>query len=245
MLKPLIDKIKRYFRRDLEVYYGDLLVSKFDGRIVRKINPSIVNDYNCPYEIDLRGLQYRDDIDDLMIDFANLPYLDADLPTITMVDKDHQITEVIYIRDGLGRLHRTNREVPSHMKFDNGKIIEERYASNQQNSKTQYGYTSYTIPHVIVYTNGLINQNESTWNIENQCDENFQPIAIKHEVYKKIIAEIDIDIDNFKKFTLYERMAINMYMQPELFEYKLREFGIEPKKESVKANLILLKMIYI
>jgi len=240
MLKPLIDKIKRYFRKDLEVYYGDLLVSKFDSRIVRKINPSIVNDYNGLYAIDLRGLQYRDDIDDLMIAFSNLPYLDVDLPTITIVDKDHQIKEVIYIREGLDRLHRTNREVPSHMKFDNGKIVEERYAANQQ-----YGYTSYTVPHAIVYKDGVINQEESTWNIDYQHDENFQPITIKHESYKKMIAEINIDIDKFKSFTLYERMAINMYMKPDDYIFKLKEFNIEATKESVKANLMLLKMIYI
>jgi hypothetical protein len=245
MLKSIIKKIKRYYRRDLEAYYGELLVSKFDGRIVRKINPSIENDYNGLYAIDLRGLQYRDDLDDLVIDFANIPYIDADFPTITIVDKDQQIKEVIYIREGLGRLHRTNREVPSHMKFDNGKIVEEHYASNHQTSKTQYGYTSYTVPHVIIYKNGLINQEESTWNMENQCDENFKPTTIKHESYKKMIAEIDIDIDNFKSFTLYERMAINMYMKPDDYIFKLKEFNIEATKESVKANLLLLKMIYI
>lgn len=240
MLKSIIKKIKRYYRRDLEVYYGELLVSKFDGRIVRKINPSIVNDYNGLYAIDLSGLQYRDDLDDLVIDFANIPYIDDDFPTITIADKDQQIKEVIYIREGVCHLHRKNRELPSHMKFDNGKIVEERYACNQQ-----YGYNSYTVPHAIVYKNGLINQEESTWNIDYQYDENFQPITIKHESYKKMIAEIDIDIDNFKSFTLYERMAINMYMKPDDYVFKLKEFNIEATKESVKANLMLLKMIYI
>lgn len=241
MLKPLIDKIKRYLRRDLKIYYGDLLVATIDGRIVEKIDKKIANNYNGLYKIDLRGLQYRDDIDDLVIDFANIPYLDADLPTITIVNKDYQITEVIYIREGVGNLYRMNREVPSHMKFDNGKIIEERYATNHN----KYGYSSYTVPHIILYKNGLIEQQESTWNIDNQCDEKFNPITIKHENYKKIVAEIDIDIDNFKNFSLYERMAINMYMTPENYIYKLKELNIEANKESIKANLLLLQMIYI
>lgn len=241
MLKSLIKKIKRYLRRDLEIYYGDLLVSSIDRRIVEKLDKKKANKYNGLYKIDLRGLQYRDDINDLVVNFANLPYLDADLPTITIVDKDHQIKEVIYIREGVGHLYRINREVPSHMKFDNGKIIEEGYATNQNKD----GYSSYTVPHSIVYKNGLIDQQESTWNIDNKCDEKFQPITIKHESYKKIIAEIDINIDDFKNFSLYERMVINMYMTPEDYIYKLKEFNIEANKESIKANLLLLKMIYI
>lgn len=245
MLKSLIEKIKRYLRRDLKIYYGDLLVSNIDGRIVEKIDKKRANNYDGLYKIDLRGMQYRSDIDDLVIDFSNLPYLDADLPTITIIGKDHQIKEVIYILDGIGRLYRINREVPSHMKFDNGKIVEEHYASNHQTSKNQYGYTSYTVPHIIIYKNGLIDQEKSTWNMENQCDKNFNPITIKHESYKKMIAEIGIDIDNFKNFTLYERMAINMYMKPDDYTFKLKEFNIEATKESVKANLLLLKMIYI
>ena len=40
-------------------------------------------------------------------------------------------------------------------------------------------------------------------------------------------------------------MAINMYMIPDNYIFKLREFNIQATKESIKDNLLLLKMIYI
>lgn len=237
MLNKILKGIKQYYRKDRDIYYGDLLVSKLDKRVFS----------NCDqgYKIDFRNLLYRDDLKGIVIDLKNVPYLDDEYPTMLRMNKKNQIIDIIYIRDGIGSLSRNNRELPSHMKFEIGKVIEEEYASNRQSMKYSQGYSSYTIPNKVIYQNGIINQEESNWDILHDLDEKGKKTTMKHCEYKEIIKCINIDINNFKDFTLYERMVINMYMTPENYAMKLKEFDIEPTKEGIKNNLKLLEMIYI
>lgn len=237
MLDKILKGIKEYYKKDRDIYYGGLLVSKLDRRVFS----------NCDqgYKIDFRNLLYRDDLKDVVIELKNIPYLDDEHPTMLSMNKKNQIIDIIYIRDGIGSLSRDNRELPSRMKFENGKIIEEEYASNRQSMKYPQGYSSYTIPNKVIYQNGIINQEESNWDILHDLDEKGKKTTMKHSKYKEIIKGINIDIDNFKNFTFYERMAINMYMTPENYVFKLKEFNIDATKESVKENLKLLQMIFI
>ena len=236
MLSTVIKKIKQYYKKEIDVYCGDLLALT--------INKKLFTPYKGGRKLDFRQAVYKKEyLKNSVIKLDNIPYLDNDTPTILITDKENQLIEMIYLLDGLGCLYRNERELPSLMKFKDGSIIEEEYSLNRHNMKIRYGYSFYTIPAKMVYQQGLINDEESNW-IRWSLDGDLT--IIPHADYRELIKEaLNINIDNFKNFTLYERMAINMYMTPENYEMKLKEFDIEPNQESVKNNLKLLEMIYI
>lgn len=263
MINLLIEKIKKMFRKEAEIYYGDLLVSTVVKRAIV--------DFKEYRKISFQNLNYGN-LKDVNIILKNLPYLDNDVPHEIILDKNYQIKKILYILDGIGSLHRTNRELPALIKCENGKIIEEEYSSNQYYLKFNQGYSSFTIPKKIIYENGEIKNEGSNWHLMTESEQELEYIRTEHKEHKEIkyilteqvsriktmyielthaeyketiIRELNINIDNFKTFTLTDRIIINMYMNTSLYEHKLKELGIDPTREGVKSNLDVLKMLYI
>lgn len=231
----MLNMLRNNYKKEIDVYYGDLLVLT--------INKELFTPHNGGQKLEFNKIAHKTGV----INLNNIPYLDNDTPTILITDKENQMVEIIYIsygvNSGMGSLYRTARELPALMKFKDGSIIEEEYLSNQYNLKIRHDYSFYTIPSKMVYQQGIINDEESNW-IRWSPDVGF--FTISHADYRKmIIEELNINIDNFKNFTQYEKMAITMYMVPENYAMKLKEFDIEPTKEGIKNNLKLLEMIYI
>lgn len=237
MLKNVWKNIKKQFNKEVNIYYGDLIVSSVEKRAIDHFK-----DYN---RICFEGLNYGNLVT-VDIVLKNLPYLDDDIPDTIKMDKNYQITEILYVLNGVRTLYRTNRELPALMKFENGQIIEEEYPLNRFNVKMHQGYSSYTIPKKIIYENGSIKDDGSFWSTTPDNQKEIDIINFDHKEYREIIKDaLEIDINNFKNFTYTERMLINLYMNTECYKFKLESLGIKATKESIKENIEILKMIYI
>lgn len=225
----MLNKIKEYLknRNYIKFYYKDLKVMTIDKKHIIKKN-------NNSFRIDFACLRYYDDYIEPIIE--NLPYLDASEPAIIEFDRNKQITEVVYIAEGLGKLYRERKEKPALIKLENGIIKKEEYCRTPFEYKD--GYSECNVPLKIIYKEDqVIDDEKSVWLIEDQ--------KINHRDYKNILEEIQIDIDNFKILSYVDRRIINIYMQPNLYIKELREINIDPNKESIKENIDILRMYLI
>jgi hypothetical protein len=132
-----------------------------------------------------------------------MPYLDNELPDLIIIDeKTNQLTEMIYVVDGLGYIGRIDCEKPAKIVIKDGKIIKEQYArfvrkrgeKNHYSIKSRiakFGVTQYTIPDTVIYEeDGSINEIESFWRFE---------VEKGNQLY-----ELDTELLSFEKYRSFK-----------------------------------------
>lgn len=258
MLQWIKKKLKRQIdlRNEVDIYYGQLKVATIPKKVLRtRIKKQ--GEKHIHYQLlDFDSLCYLKDDDDkpYRIDVQNIPYSDNQKPSEIIFDKKtKQITEIIYIMQGLGYIARYDYSKPAHMLITNGQIEIEKYGSFMFNTDTKKEYNlyngqeisginSYTIPEKIVYfKDGSIDQDQSKWVLSKVDDK----ITYSHREYKELLKIINVNVDNYKNFTGYEKKVIHMYLNHTFYQKELSDLGIECSQESIIKNIKLLEMYYV
>lgn len=79
----------------------------------------------------------------------------------------------------------------------------------------------------------------------NFSKPNDEQIIYTYREYKELLKPININVDNYKNFTDYEKKIIHMYLNYTIYEKELIELGIECSQESIVKNINLIEMYYI
>lgn len=259
MLQWIKNKLKKQINllREVDIYYGQLKVATIPKKVL-KVRMEKEGEKYIHYQLlDFDYLCYLKDEDDkpYQIDIQNIPYGDNQKPSEVIIDKKtKQITEIVYLVNGLGYLARYDYSKPTHIIIKNGKIEKEEYGKfifnddtykeyNLYSGQELIGLNSYTVPSKIVYfKDGTIDQEQSVWVVSKPNDEK---ITYNYREYKELLKPININVDNYKNFTGYEKKIIHMYLNYTIYEKELSEFGIECSQYAIVNNINLIEMYYI
>lgn len=259
MLQWLKNKLKAKIdlNNEVDIYYGQLKVATVPEKVLTGRVKWQDKKHICYQLLDFVHLCYLKDENNkpYQIDIQNIPYGDNQTPSEILFDeKTKQITEIVYSVTGIGYLVRSDYSKPVHIIIKNGKIEKEEYGKFMFNNNTykEYnlysgqelvGLNSYTLPSKIVYCkDGRIDQEQSGWIVSKPNDEQ---IIYTYREYKELLKPININVDNYKNFTDYEKKIIHMYLNYTIYEKELIELGIECSQESIVKNINLIEMYYI
>lgn len=228
---------------DVDIYYGKLKVATIPKHILKsRMGKNKKTSINF-------------DMSDYKFDIQNIPYCDKEIPSEIGIDyKTKQITQLEYVIGGLGYFARIDCTKPVHIIIKNGKVEREVYGSfmfddqnykeyNYYSAKEIDGLNSYTLPKQIIYCDdGSIDQDQSVWIVSKPNDKK---ITYTQREYKELLKPININADNYKNFTGYEKKIIHMYLNYTIYEKELSELGIECSQEAIVKNINLIEMYYI
>lgn len=180
----------------------------------------------------------------------NMPYFDGEYPTrIDFYKKTKNIKEFQYVNyNGLGGTCRQNAALPVVVKFyENGNIEYEQYQEYSFGNlprvyRQNPGLGScWTFPYEVGYTeNGIIIPEKTRWIIE--IDKEIKEFS--YFEYKEFLKNKEINIDDFKNFTMSERSYIEIFINPEKYKDLLTQLNITKEDfDTLTPNQIsLLKM---
>lgn len=77
--------LRNIIKKEIDVYYGDLLVSK--------INKELFTPYEGGQKLDFNKIVHKKGV----INLDNIPHLDNDTPALLITDKENKMIEIIYI----------------------------------------------------------------------------------------------------------------------------------------------------
>lgn len=246
MLKKIIECIKaRLSDKQIFTFKNKPLMiieKKWVNKIMKSYDDELLSrQYHCVMSSNLSGEVYEmgetylytdnHNTVDYVINEDLIPYFDGQYPTDIFFDKNKRLSSMFYYqKNGLGGCLRTDMSLPVGMKFyPDGSIKQEHYQNYGRDNKpinprlNDDKSAPWIQPFEIAYAeDGSIIKDETYWYYYANGEQR-KSYYIEHAQF---ISSLGLNIDNFKKFTKYEKNYIEFFLMPEKYGHIIKDLQL-------------------